>query len=558
MNKNFGIIFVILVVLLSSFTFARQYIYEYDGSQWNPIYNNTLHTGRWYSAIFYYTDDGSISFIIRKPIVISKLPVPLVPVPPVIIPIINKTNNTGNTTIPPNITIINPVNLTFNVTNSTNTTYIPPVIYIPMQLPEYRNAYMIGWYGTACDNIKYAQNMGYDYVMYQSGMENCPGPINLHFYYEGPDAVQPIWSIDYNTVYTQQQIDLYNKWFTWKDTNSTFPYNLATGWWYSKTSFHPVPNLQQQWIITELINHSLDNVKNKERPAKGFLFGGWSWDVPQLDGDFWSAAQTGGNGQQVTVKYWTGSCSGKNLNNDYACYIDGKAEMYKQLFQATRQIYPNMKVYLEPYNIWNDYLRGISNRSDKQELLPDYLCSESARIDFVNDPKVLAIMPANKMCSDTPDTSDHLENVKIAGTLAVKGAWFTWFGRMGGSGTFQLVTSIRLLPDRLKLLRQLPNWDNLNGVPLNHRVYINNTYKSTLSYADNNILYSLNPKNHLLYVVVLNQSAPLPFNNYNSIFMVDNLFGITGKQILTEERNGKLYLANPDDVGLGFVVDQVR
>jgi hypothetical protein len=49
------------------------------------------------------------------------------------------------------------------------------------------NFYGICWNGKVEDNLKFARQMGYEYVMYQKGMENSSLAENLHFYLESPD-----------------------------------------------------------------------------------------------------------------------------------------------------------------------------------------------------------------------------------------------------------------------------------------------------------------------------------------------------------------------------------
>jgi hypothetical protein len=441
--------------------------------------------------------------------------------------------------------------------NDTSTYYpiaSPSLKITARPIPEFgdpHNGFLVAWDGSACENIAYAKAMGYDYVMYMSGMENCPGPINLKFYIEAPHYFTPQWEIDLTRNYTQSQIDSYENWFSLK-SNGSFPGNIATGWFHTKDRFRPIPDLQRQDVIDYLVVKALNEIEKRENPSKGFYFGGWSWDVPQLDGDFWSDLQkldfypsrANGTGRQVTISYWTGTCSGivKGNYTTYPCFRDGYAAYYKKLFSETAKYRPGFSVYLEPYNMWSSYVRDVVNRPDAQQLRPTIMCSESAKIDFLTDPRILSYMPATDLCSDTPDSSTHVKNLDLAGQLAVKGAWFNWYGRIGGTGDFAPLNSMREVPARLKMIRVLPAWDNLNGVPLNLRSFNSRIYESTESYADLNLIYSRNPKNSKIYAVVLNSSNVGIPGNYVA-YKLNDLMVPTSEVQAGSFVNGRFYLS---------------
>lgn len=408
-------------------------------------------------------------------------------------------------------------------------------LFIPISFAavDYRNAYMIAWDGTPCDNIKYAQNMGYDYVMYQTGMEKCPGPINLYFYVESPEQLTPQWHLYYNRTYSQANIDLYNDWFVQKSNSTVFPENIATGWFFRDGSFRPVANLQKQRIADTIIANNLRAIADKlQNKQKGFLFGGYAWDVPGIDTDFFTDKQNlplinqSGSGKIVRISYWTGTCSSYGSGFDYDCLNNSKLFFYKKLLEETRKVYPDTKTYVQPYGMWTGYWK---NAKDYEWTIPDMMCEESYKIDFMSDPRIINSFPKDRLCSDTSDRFNHSDNLKIMATMAVNGAWFGWFGRLGGTGDFWPLSSMRDVPDRLKLVRVIPGWDNLNGVPLSERKWNGSTYQSSLSFADNNLIFSVHPKNNMTYVVVINYPDTIYVNGDPEFYSLDSLMGIKSR-----------------------------
>ena len=118
---------------------------------------------------------------------------------------------------------------------------------------EYRNFFGISWRGTYQENATYAKSMGYDAVFHMSGMENDQDVKDMHFYFETPEyTVYPVnRAFNLNGSYTSQQQADYEKYFAWK-SRDPFPNNLATGWFFSSTSFSVQLDFQQQAVI-ELI-----------------------------------------------------------------------------------------------------------------------------------------------------------------------------------------------------------------------------------------------------------------------------------------------------------------
>ncbi len=386
---------------------------------------------------------------------------------------------------------------------------------------DYRNFYGISWRGSACENIDYAKSMGYDYVNYQYGMEDCANNSNIGFFLETPETkVYPnnIMKIDTLLSYLIGDRDEYNDFFLWK-SSSSFPYNLATGWFDNSHKFKPLPDFQRQEIIDRVVDDVMDKIPDMENDGRNFYFAGFSWDVPSLNGDLWSAPKDSG-GRQVKISYWTGTESGirhPGKSYQYSKYSDGQAAFRKKLLDEARERYGTVKTIIEPYMPYEGFVSEIESRSDRDEIKPDMICQEGAEtynfdntLKFVKDERLFAegLMSKSKMCSTTPKVYDHDSNLKIMGNAAINSAWFTWFGRFGGTGNMPDYGSIRDVPARLKLIRAMVGWDNLNGAT--SRTWNSSIlrYKSSISYADKYVIYSRHPKNNnLIYAVVLNKDS---------------------------------------------------
>jgi hypothetical protein len=464
--------------------------------------------------------------------------------------------------------------------------------------PDFRNYYGISWSGTACDNLAYAKSMGYDYVAYQGGMKNCAASDkqDMRFYIGDPEAgvANTIYasSIDITSNYSTATINKYNSYFAWKGngTNTAFPYNLATGWWFTNKTFRPNPDYQQQWIIDFTVNKAVTQLAGMEDPATNFRFGGWAWDVPDLVGDWWTERQAGYTGAPnltcnslpcrgkiVNLAYWNNGTDSSalhgNITHEYSTYTEARAALWKKLFVETRKLYPDMKLFYEPYTLYG-WIKQVENRADKLELMPPnevYLCQESGdnvgnMVNFVTDPRIYAsgLITKNYTCIDTPDNHDIDDNVLMAGTAAINGAWMGWYGRTGGTdGTTNY--AIRDLPYRLKLIRVVPNWDNINKVPISSRTWSASQliYSSPNSYADINVIYSRHPDNGNLYAVVLNKNlgkiniaAGL---KVDAIYNTDPLFRKSVRADSDFSISGTtLTLTNDAGLGNGYIIETSR
>lgn len=76
---------------------------------------------------------------------------------------------------------------------------------------------------------------------------------------------------------------------------------------------------------------------------------------------------------------------------------------------------------------------------------------------------------------------------------------------------FQSITEVY---SRLKLIRCVPNWDNLNNIPLSQRSWDGQFYRSPNSYISSNLIYSKHWKTQEIYIVFNTniESITLPGN----------------------------------------------
>ena len=386
--------------------------------------------------------------------------------------------------------------------------------------------YGICWRGKIDDNLKFARQMGYKYVFYQSGMENSSLAKDLNFYLESPEyqacsILGVSRTINTTKQYSQSQINTYQSYFALKNANVTFPDNMATGWWFSGESFSVEPDLQQQHVIDFFVDGAMKLAKNKERADKNFLYAGLAWDVPELTGDFW------GGGKQVTLAYWTGKDSSLKLEgttHEYETYSQARTAYFNAVKEAGEKAFPGriLKYIYEPYRP-KPFIQTIEGQgSGAIEMISKNgffsqeqgVSATTSGIDFVDDESIFqpGIIKKVQMGSSTPGNHYLDENRKIAAKAAMNGAWFNWYGRFSGSGDNVPMNNIYEVPNWLQLIRVIPNWDNLCGIPLEKRHWDGNIYESPNSRIDDHVVYSRQPETQKLFVVFLDDKGEVLLN----------------------------------------------
>jgi len=451
------------------------------------------------------------------------------------------------------------------------------VIFSTIVAADYRNVYGIAWRGTAEDNIKFANQMGYDYVFYRDSdppkMEDCPEAHDKRFYLESPEyRVYPVKRmLDWRTSeeggedydYVMANKDLYEQYFCWKDATAEYPNNIATGFWRriedggrGPKRFSVEPDWQQQEVIDYFVERIINKAKGLENDDINFKFGGFGWDTPELTGCFYSTPPD--PREHVTLAHWTGkdSCATHDgITHDYATYSDATAAYYKQLRARAEEEYGDAKFIVEPWNIWTDWIDDIKDRDDASQIVGDLVIQESPGTQFVDDGNIFAsgLITVDKVGSTQYRNTDNASNLRFAAKAAVKGAWYTWFGSFGGAGE-----NIHEVQAGIQLLRIISLWDNMANVPLSSRSWNGAVYQSTNSYADMDIIYSRHPDTGKLFVVFLETSGVVRLRSGESVTSVqrtDDFFIESGNGISDVNINGdEVRLLSSSNTNKGYIL----
>ncbi|MBF8264796.1 MAG: hypothetical protein HW384_660 [Dehalococcoidia bacterium] len=426
---------------------------------------------------------------------------------------------------------------------------------------NWKNIYGISWTGTAEEAIKYSKQMGYDYIALKSGQINKTKYANntdkagLKFYIMNPKELQ-----DMNPVVGAQLIDIanagaytttvkdyYNKYFAWKSMDA-FPYNLAPSWYHNNaTQFRPGWDIQQQVVIDYLVTQITAMIRGYEDKTVGFTFAGCMYDMPTLSGSFvkWNADSSSNN--FVNLSYWTGSNSSlvhDSITHEYSTYTEANVAFYKQLNTTLKKEWPDAKWVIEPYFLYasywdvNDWVYQIKNRPDKDALTPDLILQEGAGTQFVDDSNIfnsgVNITRGMVGISSTIKREEYLHRL-YAAKAGINGAWYTWFGLWGFKGATPHFLSITEVYPRVKLIRCIPNWDNLNGIATASRSWNNSTtdpiynsydsYNNQQSYIDGNVMYSRHPKTEKLFAVFLTTNGIINLKTNETVVSMQHADG---------------------------------
>ncbi|MCC6220694.1 MAG: hypothetical protein IT291_05565 [Deltaproteobacteria bacterium] len=424
------------------------------------------------------------------------------------------------------------------------------LLFLPSALAQdtagWKNFFAVCWQDSPTVHIKYAKQMGYDYIglngaAIPSDLSWITARAGLKYYLVSPHnnkqnvfkGYKQVIYVD-KTNYTQAEKDFYNSYLAWKSTDQ-FPNNLATGWFDSSTGFYGMWDFQQQRVIDHVVDNILITARSFENKSIGFTFGGVMFDVPRLWGDFHRI--TGG---YTDLIQWTGKNSSllhSGVSHQYATYPEGLVAFFKTLKTKMKQEFPNAKWIIEPAKLYNvdwphadGWIEEVKLRADKNELTPDFLSQEHWGTQFVDDSNNFnsGMNIAKDMVGSTHplDYNDSDSgNRTVAAKAAINGAWYNWFGRMGVLPVTKYADgdSIANVAPRLKLIRVLPNWDNLSNVPLLSRSWDGKIYKSTRSYADPNVIYSRHWKTGKLFAVFNTHSGVVKLNAGETIASIKRI-----------------------------------
>jgi len=433
---------------------------------------------------------------------------------------------------------------------------------------DFRNFYGIAWRGDPCDHLTYAKQMGYDYVAYRYNdgvsMEDCANAVDIKFYVDDPEYfVYPGGTsvLNYAKIppYTEAERLLHESTLAWRNPQPVppdpthFPYNLFWGHqWSGKTKFRAEPDWQQQAIIDHFLDAVIQFAKDREKPEDGFTFGGLIWD----------SAGASAVGRNAGGTCYPGHEQISGITHDYDKFNTAWYTYLKSLFERTKQEFPGAKVIAEPYRIYQDWILYDKGGIDEEDIKFDMLVEEYNSTQFVDDNRIFnsGLITKEYVGSTTPNIYEHDDNLKIAAKAAINGAWFNWFGRWGGTGQMRNYNydHIYEVPDRLKLIRVVANWDNL--VSATSRSWDENAqvYQSSNSYADLHVISSRHPDTGKLFVVFLDTNAAVRLRSgesVTSVQRVDGFFVESGNGISDVNINGdEVRLLSSSNTGKGYIL----
>jgi len=213
-------------------------------------------------------------------------------------------------------------------------------------------------------------------------------------------------------------------------------------------------------------------------------------------------------------------------------------------------------------NIWNPYKKDVSKTVLKwyknNDLRLDHYYLESGEDIHANglDPETGkpayvtedGFLPASVVSLDTiygffghraggrKLQYDHdayeLNHIDVSIAAATQGSWFGWYGEDSIDQVFrQNNHSEKVYDNTMQLLRALPGWENLNGIPLENRHYdpVLKVYDSPNSHISKGLVYSRHFKKNEIFVVfsAMNESVNLHDNDkVDSVWLANSLFEI--------------------------------
>lgn len=419
---------------------------------------------------------------------------------------------------------------------------------------DWKNWYAVTWRATPEEAVRFSKQMGYSYIgvhenyqgpglghTFYKNYADCKG---MKFYFVDPHCYRPVTDgfkrfINPNGPFTEAEKAYYNKHMVWKSRDA-FPENLARGF-PSGSDYSTVWDFQQQAVIDKVVDAIIAMARNYEAapgdPGYPFTFAGCMFDTAALTGEF--AVQGRG---VVSLAYWTGSDSGllhDDIVHEYATYSDGKAAFFKQLRARMAREFPNTKFIIEPSRLYHDrwieeLVYHLKDRPDRDELTPDMIVQEDAGTQFVDDANIFnSGLKITKEMVGTSQPNEVTEplNRLYAAKAGINGAWYTWFGRWGSTGNMPNFRSVTDVYPRLLLVRCIPNWDNLHGIPLADRSWDGSVYKSPKSHIDSEVMYSRQPATGKLFAVFNTTNGIIrlgPGETVTSIQRIDGYFKEAG------------------------------
>lgn len=377
---------------------------------------------------------------------------------------------------------------------------------------DYRNYYGSWSELSPHDGLLYARNMGYRYVLYRDGMEKDCLSDGMYFVFETPEYDTYDRTLDTRKRYSAEQIALWQDICAKKDGSKPFPENMATGWFWDQhasmmagdkrmgfKSFSLQLNFQKKSVIDRTVAKIIARAEAIMKVNPRFKFGGCSWDVPDLSGDFYGfPSEDALRPVQCTLSHWTGRDSSSPAPGetfDYETYREGTIRYRMALRAAGRKLNPELKFYGDPYMIYTVWIRPLEkygfDRPEFRDGWCDLLMQESRGTDLVTDARTFAsglTDPAHVALSCDESGYRYENEISDVGNTAAAGSWAAWFGC-----PCPLIGTIRDVPARLKLTRALPTWENLNNTRISSRRFIGGVYSSPTAHLDAKCVWATHP-----------------------------------------------------------------
>ena len=228
-----------------------------------------------------------------------------------------------------------------------------------------------------------------------------------------------------------------------------------------------------------------------------------------------------------------------------------------RLFAAGRLRFDHY--YFEQGGIGNQLPNGVIPGT----LLPAYVDPDSAAY-YIPASRVALddVYGFNKDMSKYDRTGHFSQHLDACGTAGLHGALFGWYGE---DGVTRVDSQGKLIyTNDLQLLRAIPNWDNLHGIPVpafgnvsewDQRRWNHNVYSSPTSHASDSLIWSLNPFNGEFYVVFRRSGALLPLDGkrIKTAYWTDDWFRATDQSArVALDTTGGLVKLKADDESQGL------
>lgn len=350
--------------------------------------------------------------------------------------------------------------------------------------------------GSVTVHNRYAKSLGYNYVGYRTfgtpaQYQNDPNTQDMYIYECTPHArairslcPAGVSIIQYGSWagYSQASKDWYLDNIGWGTTTAA-PY-CFTGNELSATKIDLFPDYQQQRVINLMVTQIMQEFGSMTYSPKNTQFAGYIVDECRLSGAFWKWNGSDQETYNLSDADRTGTDStlihalstGGTITHEYTSIQDGIAAFYKTLNGSMTAIYPNSKWILTPYLPYNtsqyseEWIYTISQRSDKALLTPDMLFQENTGTQFVDDNNIFASgvsITRNMVGSQQVIRGAEDINRTQAIACGTSTAWFHWSQVISDGTGMPSYDDVINYPPRLKLIRCIPNWDNLILVDAN-------------------------------------------------------------------------------------------